>query len=182
MIILVLFFAISCYYVYMRPSMFENLTPYTPPTESKRISTTWEEFLKDCGGEVIVDNSVYARGVFNEKYEANIVSWEGYFAELKPTNTLPFFASDHAMNILVKMDPSESSMYADLVLSISSEFLRENKEMINSLAKGDGLNFEGKFMTLGNEFKMHHLHALKITKNGQFKTLSDIIIRESALP
>jgi hypothetical protein len=43
--------------------------PYEPPKESHRILTTWDEFLKDCGGEVIVENYVHARGVFNKKYE-----------------------------------------------------------------------------------------------------------------
>ena len=37
-------------------------------------------------------------------------------------------------------------------------------------------------MALGNEFKMHHLHALEITKTGKFKDLSEIVVRESALP
>jgi len=88
---------------------------------------------------VIVDNSVYARGVFNSKYEQNVVTWNGYFTELKHTNALPFFASDHALNVLIKMDPTESSMYADLVLSVSSEYLKKNSELINSLSKGDGV-------------------------------------------
>ena len=37
-------------------------------------------------------------------------------------------------------------------------------------------------MTLGNEFKMHHLHAMNIEKTGQYKKLDDIVVRESALP
>lgn len=101
---------------------------------------------------------------------------------MKHTNIIPIFASDHAMNILVKMEPSESSIYADLVLSVSSEFLKKNKDMIENLRKGDGIDFEAKFMTLGNEFKIHHLHALDIKTNDDFKELSEIIVRESALP
>jgi hypothetical protein len=37
-------------------------------------------------------------------------------------------------------------------------------------------------MTLGNEFKMHHLHAIDVEKTGGFKELNQIIVRESALP
>ena len=59
--------------------------------------------MEDCGGEVIVENYVHARGVFNKKYEQNVVRWTGYLAETKQTNALPFFASDHALNVLVKM-------------------------------------------------------------------------------
>ena len=57
------------------------MSVYEHPTESKEISTQWEGFLLDCGGEVIVENYVHARSVFNKKYENNIVSWTGYFAE-----------------------------------------------------------------------------------------------------
>ena len=119
--ILAVFTVLSLYYVYMRPSYFTPISPYEMPAESKLISTSWEEFLQDCGGEVIVENYVHARSVFNKKYENNQVEWTGYFAEAKNANSaLPFFSSDHALNILVKMMPSESVMYPDLVLSVSS--------------------------------------------------------------
>ena len=54
--------------------------------------------------------------------------------------------------------------------------------IINSLRKGDEIVFKAKVMSLGNEFKMHHLHALDIRKTGEFKELSEIIVRESTLP
>ena len=53
----------------MRPSYFQPLTPYEVPLESKIVEYTWEEFLRDCGGEVIVENNVHARNIFNKKYE-----------------------------------------------------------------------------------------------------------------
>lgn len=59
------------------------MTPFEHPTESKVIDATWEEFLKDCGGEVVVENYVHARNIFNHKYEMNEVTWTGYFAEAK---------------------------------------------------------------------------------------------------
>lgn len=79
--ILVIFSILSLYYVYMRPSYSTSLHPYEVPKESKEISFTWEEFIQDCGGTVIVENNVHARNVFNQKYEANIVEWKGYYAE-----------------------------------------------------------------------------------------------------
>lgn len=57
------------YYVYMRPSFATHLTPYEVPKDSKEIPYSWEEFLSDCGGEVIVENNVHARNIFNTKYE-----------------------------------------------------------------------------------------------------------------
>ena len=124
---LLIFGGLAGYYVYIKPSVFMNMGVYEIPKDSHKIDTTWEDFLKDCGGDIIVDNSVHARGVFNQKYEQNIIRWTGIFAEIKHTNALPFFASDHALNVLVKMEPTESSMYPDLVLSISSELLGKKK-------------------------------------------------------
>jgi hypothetical protein len=50
------------------------------------------------------------------------------------------------------------------------------------LVKGDEIQFRAKIMTLGNEFKMHHLHGIDIEKTGGWKELNQIIVRESALP
>lgn len=143
MVGLVLFSILSLAYVYYRPAYLPtNMTPYKAPTESLKIRTTWEEFLKDCGGEVIVENFVHARSVFNVKYENNIVSWTGYFADSKqPNNVVPLFGSDHALNLLVKMMPSESILYPDLVLSVSSTLLREQRNVIKALKKGDEIRF-----------------------------------------
>jgi hypothetical protein len=81
--ILIVFTILSFYYVYSRPTYFTPLTPFEHPTESRVIDTTWEEFLQDCGGEVVVENYVHARASFNRKYENNIITWRGFFAESK---------------------------------------------------------------------------------------------------
>ena len=67
----------------MRPSVFTHLHAFETPKESKEISTSWEKFLQDCGGEVIVENFVRAKSIFNRNYEQNIVTWTGYYAETK---------------------------------------------------------------------------------------------------
>jgi hypothetical protein len=111
---------------------------YETPKDSKVVSFTWEDFLQDCGGEVIVENYVHARSIFNKKYEANIVTWTGYFAETKQAQQFPFMHSDHALNVLIKMSPTESSMYPDLVLSVSSDLLKKKKmEVFDPVKKGD---------------------------------------------
>jgi len=73
-------------------------------------------------------------------------------------------------------------MYPDLVLSVSSDLLKKRKSLFDSLRKGEEIKFEAKIMTLGNEFKMHHLHAVDIERTGEFKELNEIVVRESALP
>jgi len=57
------------------------------------------------------------------------------------------------------MSPSESTIFADLVLSISTEVYNKNKQLFDGLRKGDGIDFQAVLVGLGNEFKMHHLHA-----------------------
>jgi len=40
------------------------------------------------------------------------------------------------------MDPSESPLYPDLVMSISSKLLNEKKDLIKRLKKGDEIKFK----------------------------------------
>jgi len=139
--------------------------------------------LKDCGGEKVIDNFVAAKMAFNENYENNVVSWSGYFVEVKNKQQgISLFENEHFMSLLVKMSPSESEQFPDLVLSVSSSLYNENKGMLKSLKKGDGLDFKGALVGQGTEFKMHHLHGKSLAKNGQFKEISEIVVRESALP
>lgn len=65
-----------------------DMRPYQAPENSVMINSTWPDFLKDCGGEVIVENYVRARSLFNRKYENNQVMWTGFFVEGKPSNSL----------------------------------------------------------------------------------------------
>ena len=121
--------------------------------------------------------------VFNEKYENNVVEWSGFFAEIKQRQTpLFWFNNDHHLSVLVKMSPSESAIFADLVLSISTDVYNKNKAMFDGIRKGDGIDFEAVIVGVGNEFKMHHLHAKSVVKNNTFKELDEIVVRESTLP
>lgn len=151
----------------MRPFQFSSYHGvYESPKDSKEVDYTWQEFLQDCGGEVIVENTVHARNIFNHKWENNIITWRGYFAESKPMHGSWLFNSDHALNILIKMSPTESTMYPDLVLSLSSDLLTKKRSLIQGLIKGDELEFKAHIVSLGNEFKLHHLHALNFEKTG----------------
>ena len=183
-IVLVLFAIGSGFYVYMRPSFNFHENPLVHHNvESVRIQTAWPEFLVDCGGEQVIENFVHTKMVFNDKYENNIINWSGYFAEVKEKQkSFLGLNNEHHLSILVKMEPSESTIFADLVLSVSTRMYEANKEFYDSLKKGDGIDFEATLVGLGNEFKMHHLHAKKVQKNGNFKQLQDIIVRESSLP
>ena len=102
------------------------------------------------------------------------------------------FGTKHSISVLIKMTPSESGVYADLALSVSSDFLQANRDLFtnqthaeshrNPLHKGDEVLFRAKFVTLGDEFKMHHLHLMELQPTGNRKKLDEIVIRESSLP
>ena len=76
----------------------------------------------------MIDNSVHTKLVFNEKYENNVVNWSGYFAEVKVRQTGILWSSVKELNILVKMDPSESTIFPDLVLTVPSSLYQEQPD------------------------------------------------------
>ena len=59
--------------------------------------------------------------------------------------------------------------------------VNKDRKIVQNLQKGDEIRFKGKFVTLGGEFKMHHLRALEIIKTGIRKEIDEIIVRESTL-
>lgn len=99
------------------------------------------------------------------------------------------FGNDHFMTIVVKMEPSESENYADIVLSISQEGFKNNKAVLDGLIKGDHLMFKAIPRTMGNEYKLHHLHLIdgspdspSILDTGHDKELDHISVQETRLP
>lgn len=120
-IVMALFAFSCCFYVYLRPSYDFHHNPLVHHNEeSYRIKTSWADFLQDCGGEQVIENFVHTKMVFNDKYENNIVNWSGYFTEMKMKQPSLFgLNNENFLSILVKMEPSESAIFADLVLSVS---------------------------------------------------------------
>jgi len=60
--------------------------------------------------------------------------------------------------------------------------LSEKKAMFNKIKKGDEVSFTAQIISLGNEFKMHHLHASELVATGGFQAIEGIEIKETALP
>jgi hypothetical protein len=186
---------ISSGYVYYRPYSSLITGAYSVPEETKLISATWIDFLADCGGELIVENYVRARSLFNRKYENNQVLWTGHFIDSHTSSNQDgvtyLLGTSHKMTLSIKMSPSESELYPDLALSVSTSLFDKNKDLflgLNTtnhrpqLKRGDELLFRAKFVTLGDEFKVHHLHLMEIEPTGERKDLSDIIVKTNTLP
>lgn len=130
----------------------------------------------------MISNNIRAKNVFVNKYENNVVTWKGYFIEKKETAGFSFIQNTFAYNILVKMEPSESEVEPDIVLSMTSSVYEQHKQTVDSLYNGDQISFTAKLIAMGDEFHVNHLHCLSITKTGARKYLPEIVVLESALP
>ena len=64
----------------------------------------------------------------------------------------------------MKMNPSESVLHADLILSLDDKSWLNNQEAVKTLKSGDHIQFEATFLTAGNEHRLHHLHLSKLEK------------------
>lgn len=146
------------------------------------VSSTWEEYINECGSNIVLTNSFKANNIFKRKYQNNIVNWSGYFIEKKEVQASIFSERSHSLNVLIKMEPSETEFEPDIVISFSGSVHEQFKETIDSLQNGDLVNFSASFVSIGDEFNTNHLHAKSIFKTGEKKSLPEIIIIDSKLP
>lgn len=78
------------------------------------------------------------------------------------------------------MEPSESEISADLILSLSKSLEKELK--LGDLRTGDHINFVAKIIEMGDQHKLAHLHALSVDKLEDRKDLKTIVVNENSLP
>ena len=126
------------------------------------IESTWPEYVNECGGEVLLKNTIRVTDTFNRKYEGKSISWDGYL--MRASESYGWFRGDHAVVILVKMQPSESDIHADLILSMDDDDFRASTSALASLDRGNRFKFNATFVSVGNEQQLHHLHAHSIEK------------------
>jgi|Transcript_12921 hypothetical protein len=62
------------------------------------------------------------------------------------------------------MQPSESDIHADLIVSLDDNEAEYLKPVLNSLDTGSMLRFNATFMGQGDASKLHHLHGHGIEK------------------
>lgn len=147
---------IVCILVYFWATSESIVTPMV------YLSTTWPEYLEDCGGEVVLKNTIRVTETFANKYEGNSITWDGYL--MRANENYGWFRGDHAVVLLVKMEPSESDIHADLILSMSDTSFYANRPALASLDRGSHFRFNATFVSPGNEQQLHHLHADYIEK------------------
>lgn len=136
------------------------LSTETPSKHIEILNVTWPEYLEDCGGEVALKNTLKVTETFVSKYEGKAISWDGYL--MKATENYGWFRGDHAVIILVKMQPSESDIHADLILSMDDEDFLQSRSALALLDRGSHFRFNATFASPGNEQQLHHLHCHSI--------------------
>ena len=113
------------------------------------------------------------------------VNWTGFFiAKNSPKNSLAESMSRYNsyLNILVKMEPSETERDPDIVIAFTKENYDKNIQFIESLQNGDQVNFNAKFINFGTENTPNLMLGLSIMKTGERKQLGDIKINEMNIP
>lgn len=133
--------------------------PVVNPGGIELQSTKWEEYITDCGRNVILSNQVRAKKNFETKYSKNIVSWEGVLQKKILTSINGEVGALH-----VKMNPSDSkSEIADIQLTISHSLASKNMAIFTQMATGDVFKFKGTIVQMGDEFHYHHFEAIDVS-------------------
>jgi len=76
------------------------------------------------------------------------------------------------VSILVKMDPSESEIMPDLLLTFDSELVEDFNKVFDQLDRGSKIGFNGTIKGLGSEINSRHLHAYSIIKLEGYKEIA----------
>lgn len=126
----------------------------------------WEDYLSDCSAEKIIKNKTEVSNIFSSKYYGKVVQWEGFL--MKATVNQGWFTGEHAAVLLVKMKPSESEIYADVVLTFNQGDLEKSKKGIIEISRGDKFRFNATLVSVADEHSIHHLHVHGICKQEGF--------------
>ena len=92
--------------------------------------------------------------------------WEGYVirVNLNDIDSLNFVY--HSASIMVKMipDDQEGGQGADLGISLSERVYTIYKDELETLRRGDHIQFNATLMSMGDLQHLHHLHAFQFEK------------------
>jgi len=157
------------YSLYYKISNIEFKSPIS-------LETKWEEYLKNCGAKVILENSVKANLYYEQNYKNNYVRWSGYFIYGFTLQDNSLFRKRDTYNFLIKMEPSESEHYPDIILTMSYDNYQRNQDIIKNLNLGDKISFEASFTKIGDERHFLIMEALNVQKReGESKKFENLI-------
>lgn len=158
------------YLVFLGYSVYASLFSAMAGTSQKELNSTWEEYLASCGSKVIMANSVKANIFYENYYKNNIITWTGYYIlNVETDDSRQFFAKGKYQNFLVKMDPSESEHYPDIILSIPNKIYKASEGELKGLVEGSRIQFKGVLKKIGDEAHLHLIEGIQVHKLGNEK-------------
>ena len=144
LLMVILFFKIK---VLAHPHSFEKI---------KYFSDDWPTFLERCSVNKLTLNSAFCV----EKYlDRSAMNWEGYVIRLVDNRENFHRFLTHAVELLVKMEPSEA--FPDIYLTFDSMEAQEFGSVFNNLERGKKVRFNGTVKNFG-ESGSRHLHGLSV--------------------
>jgi hypothetical protein len=127
----------------------------------------WAQFRQDCGWEKFQKNPNSALSNFDRKYFNEAVGWEGYVIRISMEDEASMNYYQHTASILIKMEPGdqgETTHGADLALSFSYRVYDLHRDVLDSLHRGDKVQFNATLMSMGDSVHLHHCHTFQIAK------------------
>ena len=152
---------ILCIYVFI-------LNEVTHNHEIRPISShTWPQYRTDCGWDKYKFNPNQALVNFDRKYFNEAIGWEGYIVRIsmEDENSMNYY--QHTASILLKMDPPDQAKEnhsADIALSFSYRVYDLHRDVLDSLHRGDKVQFNATLMSAGDAIHLHHAHTFQIAK------------------
>jgi len=101
--------------------------------------------------------------------DKTVIGWKGYVIRIEDYRNSLYQFIHHAVVILLKMEPSETEIYPDIMLALDSEVADTFQESIAQLNRGSEVGFNATFITIGDDMKTRHLHVAQIWKEEGFK-------------
>lgn len=81
----------------------------------------------------------------------------------------------HALVIPLKLTPTESEYFPDVILALDSEIAKKMNDLILTLNKGTEISFNATIVSLGHDRKTRHFHVVDIKKESGFMEVSELV-------
>jgi len=155
-------------------AQFESNRPYRHPIIPIRES--WEELLSECGRLAIEEYKTERMRHCENKYlEKTVINWKGYVIRVEDYRNGLYNFMHHALVIPVKMSPSESEFFPDIILALDSEITNKLLDEILSFDKGMQISFNATIISLGHDRKTRHMHVTGLKKESEFMQVSELV-------
>lgn len=135
---------------------------------------TWQTFLEDCGREAVQTHGLPKLGECKVKYTGKtVMNWRGYVIRTEDLRNNYF--SSHSVLMFVKMVPSESEFFPDLMIAIDSHVAKDINDELIALDRGSEIIFNATIVTFGDDGKTRHFHLMDLKKGQGSMEISELV-------